>query len=84
MFAGGTVPWPKCPQCGYWLRFASSVPHPLTGFFPPYFLAAHQGQDGQGFILNQLLCCELCGERQGSTSKISTPMVYSKSLNSLS
>ena len=84
MFAGGTVPWPKCPQCGYWLRFASSVPHPLTVFFSPYFLAAHRGQDGQGFILNQLLCCELCAERQGSTSKISTPMVYSKSLNSLS
>ena len=84
------VCWRNCPLAQVstvWLlvevRFKCSTSF-NSFFFSPYFLAAHQGQDGQGFILNQLLCCELCAERQGSTSKISTPMVYSKSLNSLS
>lgn len=49
MFAGGTVPWPKCPQCGYWLRFASSVPHPLTVFFFPLLSRCSSGSGWSRF-----------------------------------
>ena len=85
----------RCPQCGYCLRFASSVPqfhilsHPFTSFhricrmestlFSPYFLAF------LAFLAaHHCFIFKLCAKRPGSTSKISTPMVYSKSRNSLS